>query len=204
MTKPFTSLLVVLSLLTALSTVRVFPLGLDIAFASMAHQILDARSMFLLHISASSVALAFGAIQIIPTVRKRYLNFHRWLGRLYALAVLLASFSGFLIAFQVDGIIGITGFALLAVIWLVVTGQAVRLARTHQIQAHRRWMICSFALTFAAVSLRLQLAIFMLGLAMPYEKVYPFLAWSCWVPNIVFALWYVGQSERLDTTTEII
>ena len=194
MTKASTSLLVILSLLTALSTARLFPLGLDLAFPSMGHQILDARLMFLLHISAASVALACGALQIIAAVRKRYLNVHRWVGRLYALAVLLASFSGFLIAFQIAGIIGTTGFALLAVIWLIVTGQAVRLARTHQIQAHRRWMICSFALTFAAVSLRLQLAIFMFGLSMPYEQVYPFLAWSCWVPNLVFALWYVGRS----------
>lgn len=194
MTKASTSLLVILSLLTALSTARLFPLGLDLAFPSMGHQILDARLMFLLHISAASVALACGALQIIPAVRKRYLNVHRWVGRLYALAVLLASFSGFLIAFQIEGIIGTTGFALLAVIWLIVTGQAVRLARTHQIQAHRRWMICSFALTFAAVSLRLQLAIFMFGLAMPYEQVYPFLAWSCWAPNLVFAFWYVGRS----------
>ena len=194
MTKASTSLLVILSLLTALSTARLFPLGLDLAFPSMGHQILDARLMFLLHISAASVALACGALQIIAAVRKRYLNVHRWVGRLYALAVLLASFSGFLIAFQISGIIGTTGFALLAVIWLIVTGQAVRLARTHQIQAHRRWMICSFALTFAAVSLRLQLAIFMFGLSMPYEQVYPFLAWSCWVPNLVFALWYVGRS----------
>lgn len=194
MTKASTSLLVILSLLTALSTARVFPLGLDLAFPSMVHQILNAKSMFLLHISAASIALAIGAIQIIPAVRKRFLNLHRWLGRLYALAVLLASFSGFLIAFEIDGIIGTTGFSLLAVIWLIVTGQAVRLARAHQVQAHRRWMICSFALTFAAVTLRLQLAIFMFGLAMPYEQVYPFLAWSCWVPNVVFALWYVGRS----------
>ena len=194
MTKASTSLLVILSLLTALSTARLFPLGLDLAFPSMGHQILDARLMFLLHISAASAALACGALQIIPAVRKRYLNVHRWVGRLYALTVLLASFSGFLIAFQIEGIIGTTGFALLAVIWLIVTGHAVRLARTHQIQAHRRWMICSFALTFAAVSLRLQLAIFMFGLAMSYEQVYPFLAWSCWVPNLVFALWYIGRS----------
>ena len=193
MTKITIPLLLILSLLTALSTVRVIPLGLDLAFPAMSHQILNTKSMFLLHVSAASIALAIGSIQIIPTVRKRYLNVHRWLGRFYALAVLLASVSGFLIAFQIDGIIGSSGFAILAVFWLFTTTQAVRLARAHQVQAHRRWMICSFALTFAAVSLRLQLAVFMFGFAVPYEQVYPFLAWSCWVPNIVFAVWYVRR-----------
>lgn len=194
MTKVSTSLLVILSLLTAMATARVFPLGLDIAFPAMAHQILNAKSMFLLHITAASFALAFGSIQIIPAVRKRYLNVHRWLGRLYALAVLCGGLSGFLIAFHIDGVIGTVGFAVLAVIWLITTGQAVRLARAHQVPAHRRWMICSFALTFAAVTLRLQLAVFIFGVGMSYEQVYPLLAWSCWVPNIIFALWYVGRS----------
>ena len=193
MTKITIPLLLILSLLTALSTVRVIPLGLDLAFPAMSHQILNAKSMFLLHVCAASIALAIGSIQIIPTVRKRYLNVHRWLGRFYALAVLLAGVSGFLIAFQIDGIIGSSGFAILAVFWLFTTTQAVRLARAHQVQAHRRWMICSFALTFAAVSLRLQLAVFMFGFAVPYGQIYPFLAWSCWVPNIVFAVWYVRR-----------
>lgn len=194
MTRINTPLLVTLSLLIAFSTVRVVPLGLEIAFAEMSHQILNAKSMFLMHITAASIALAIGAIQIIPAVRKRYLNIHRWLGRVYAVAVLLGGISGFLIAFQIDDFIAVFGFALLAVLWIAATINAVRLARAHEIQAHRRWMIFSFALTFAAVTLRLQLAIFMFGFAMPYELVYPFLAWSCWVPNIVFAVWYVGHS----------
>ena len=201
MTKISIPLIVILSLAIALSTARGFPLGLDLAFADMSHQIVNAKLAFLIHITAGSIALAIGSIQIIPAVRKNYLNVHRWLGRLYALAVLLGGASGFLIAFQVDGIIGTSGFALLAVFWLVVTVQAVRLARAHEVHAHRRWMICSFALTFAAVTLRLQLAIFIFGLAMSYEQVYPFLAWSCWVPNIVFSIWYVGRSQRENPTT---
>jgi len=194
LTQLYIPLLVILSLLVALSTARVFPLGLDIAFESMSHQIINAKFMFLLHITAASLALIFGSIQIIAAVRQRYLNVHRWFGRVYAISVLLAGVSGFLIALQIDGIIGTAGFALLATVWLFATVQAVRFARAHQIQAHRRWVICSFALTFAAVSLRLQLAIFMFGFAMPYEQVYPFLAWSCWVPNIFFAIWYVRRS----------
>lgn len=137
-----------------------------------------------------------GSIQMLPNFRKRHLNIHRWVGRTYAVAVLIGGVSGLLIAFQVDGLIATLGFALLAVLWLFTTAEAVRLARARRISEHRRWMICSFALTFAAVTLRLQLLIFAVGFQMPYEQVYPFLAWSAWVPNIVFAIWYLRQNPN--------
>lgn len=183
-------------MLVAFSTIRVFPLGLDLAFSAMSHQLINARQMFVMHITAASFALVFGSIQIIPVLRNRYLSVHRGIGRLYALAVLLGGISGFLIAFQIDGIIGTAGFALLAVFWVFTTTQGVRFARAGLEPAHRRWMTYSVALTFAAVSLRLQLLIFAVGLAMPYHQVYPFLAWSCWVPNTIFALWYVRRSTN--------
>ena len=190
------SVLVITGMLVAFSTIRVFPLGLDLAFSAMSHQLINTRQMFVMHITAASFALVFGSIQIIPVLRNRYLSVHRGIGRLYALAVLLGGISGFLIAFQIDGIIGTAGFALLAVFWVFTTTQGVRFARAGLEPAHRRWMTYSVALTFAAVSLRLQLLIFAVGLAMPYHQVYPFLAWSCWVPNTIFALWYVRRSTN--------
>ena len=183
-------------MLVAFSTIRVFPLGLDLAFSAMSHQLINTRQMFVMHITAASLALVFGSIQIIPVLRNRYLSVHRGIGRLYALAVFLGGISGFLIAFQIDGIIGTAGFALLAVFWVFTTTQGVRFARAGLELAHRRWMTYSIALTFSAVSLRLQLLIFSVGLVMPYHQVYPFLAWSCWVPNTIFALWYVRRSTN--------
>lgn len=181
------------SLLIALATVRIFPLGAELAFPAMAHQILNAEVMFLLHVSSASVALALGALQILPKLRKTFPAVHRWLGRLYAVAVLLGAVSGFAIALKIDGVGSTVGFAALAVLWLLITTQAVSLARARKFAAHRRWMICSFALTFAAVTLRLQLLVFIAGFNMTYEQVYPILAWSCWVPNLAFALWFIQR-----------
>ncbi len=196
LTRFTTSLAFILSALIALATLRVFPLGLDMAFPSMPHQIKNMPTGFLLHIGAASFALLFGGYQILPGMRKRHLKLHRWIGRLYALTVLIGGASGLFIAFNIDGAVGIIGFALLAVLWLFTTAKAILYARAKNIAVHRIWMIRSFALTFAAVTLRLQLALFMFGLHMPYEQVYPILAWSCWVPNILFAQWWVSKYPR--------
>ena len=51
-------------------------------------------------------------------------------------------------------------------------------------------MVRNFALTFAAVTLRLYLPASMVaGLA--FERAYPVIAWLCWVPNLIVAelLW---------------
>ncbi|MEE9314148.1 MAG: DUF2306 domain-containing protein [Rhizobiaceae bacterium] len=189
-------IIVLLSVIIALASLRFIPLDLELSFPPMQHQFENARLGFLLHISASPIALAIGAYQLLPNMRKRHLTLHRWLGRLYAIVIIVGGVSGFYIAFNIESTIGAIGFALLAVIWVFVTAQAVLKARAKQFADHRIWMIRSFALTFAAVTLRLQLATFQFGFEMPYEQVYPFLAWSCWIPNIIFAQWWISKYPR--------
>ena len=57
------------------------------------------------------------------------------------------------------GPIAQAGFGLLAVCWLFANVQAWRLALAGRYAEHRRWMVRSFAMTFAAVTLRLYLPI---------------------------------------------
>jgi hypothetical protein len=49
-----------------------------------------------------------------------------------------------------------------------------------------RWMVRNFALTFAAVTLRLWLPGSVVS-GVPFGIAYPIVAWLCWVPNLVFA-----------------
>ena len=193
MTKIAIPIVFLLSIIIAVATFRFIPLGLELAYPDMMHQIINARSFFLAHIIASSIALALGAYQLFPNMRRRFLSLHRWTGRVYVLSVMIGGISGLIIALQQEAIIGSIGFALLAVIWLTTTIRAVLFARAKMIAKHRIWMITSFALTFAAVTLRLQLAFLFFGLDMPYSQIYPFLAWSCWVPNLLFAVWWVKK-----------
>ena len=53
---------------------------------------------------------------------------------------------------------------------------------------HRRWMIRSYALTAAAITLRLYLPL-LSHLGIPFDMSYPVVAWLCWVPNLLFAEW---------------
>jgi hypothetical protein len=94
------------------------------------------------------------------------------------------------------GIVTQTGFATLAVLWGAATFIALCHAVARRINLHRRWMIRSYALTFAAVTLRLQVPIWVLSLGTDYVGVLPIIAWACWVPNLIFAEWLIRRKSR--------
>jgi len=182
------------ALAVAATSYRFLALGLETAFPSMLGHIADRGLVFLLHISASPIALVFGLFQFLPKLRKARPAVHRWSGRIYALAVLVGGLAGLLLsAGSLDRPVAAVGFGMLAVLWLGTTGQAVRLAMAGRIAEHRRWMIRSYALTFAAVTLRLALPFFFFLGGMDYAETSNYVAWLCWVPNLLVAEWYLRR-----------
>jgi hypothetical protein len=110
------------------------------------------------------------------------------LGRTYlTIGVLIGGLAGLYMAFHAfGGLIARLGFAGLALAWLYTGLRAYLAIRGRRVAEHRAWMVRNFALTFAAVTLRLYLpASAIAGIA--FEVAYPFIAWLCWVPNLVAA-----------------
>ncbi len=182
----------VLSILVALGSYRFLLLGLPMAFPEMLGQIQAQRLAFILHISFAPIALATGALQFFAGIQRRK-PLHRWLGRTYGLAILVSGIAGIFVALNAaGGISGQLGFAMLALAWLFTTANAIRHARKRRIGLHRRWMIYSFALTFAGVTLRLYLLGF-LAAGFTYTEASLYLAWMCWLPNLAFARWWLHR-----------
>src|SRR5215213_8887988 len=103
-----------------------------------------------LHIVGAILTLALGPFQFLARLRNRYLNVHRWMGRLYLLGVLAGGLAGlYLAAFSYGGLSTHLGFGSLAVLWLATGGLAYRAIRAGRIEEHRGWMTRNFALTFA-------------------------------------------------------
>lgn len=187
-------IMAVLSIVIALATYRFVFLKLTLSFPDMLGHLDQRWLAFVLHISASPIALALGAMQFFPRLRARRPALHRWTGRIYASAILIGGLSGLVVALGAKGGIVVSlGFGILSILWIGITVNAVRLAMAGQIAKHRRWMIRSFALTFAAVTLRLYLLGFMAA-GFEYTEASLYLAWICWIPNMLFAEWYIRRS----------
>lgn len=144
-----------------------------------------------LHLGASGIALVAGALQHNSRLRSRYLPFHRWLGRTYVIAVLAGGLAALSLAtLSQYGWPTHVGFGLLAVLWLTATAIAYRHIRAGDQTSHRRWMVRSYALTFAAVTLRIYLPLSLMA-GITFEPAYQTIAWLCWVPNLVLAEWLI-------------
>lgn len=157
----------------------------------------------MLHILGGVVALAIGPFQFSTRLRVRFPQVHRWLGRIYLLAVLLGGLAGLYMAtFAYAGFITSLGFSTLAVLWLTTGFMAYRTIRAGNTVAHRNWMIRNFALTFAAVTLRLEMGL--LQMAFGSEAGYQMVAWLCWIPNLIVAEGIIrGWFSRSNTAHPI-
>lgn len=142
------------------------------------------------HVFAASIALALGPFQFRERLRLRFPRLHRLSGRVYLGAgVGLGGLAGlYMSAFAYGGLVAKSGFAMLALAWLYTGWRAYRAIRIGNVTEHRRWITRNFALTLAAVTLRILLPLSGLS-GIPFALAYPFIAWLSWVPNLLVAEW---------------
>lgn len=115
-------------------------------------------------------------------------SLHRWIGRFYVAACFAGGAAGGAIAmYSSSGPIAGAGFLSLAILWLLFTGLALNAALHRNFWAHERWMVRSFALTFAAVTLRIYLPIGIILNEGEFVLPYTIIAWLSWVPNLMLA-----------------
>jgi uncharacterized membrane protein len=152
----------------------------------------------LTHMLIAPVALLLGPFQFFSRLRAKYPKIHRWSGRVYVAACVIAGIGGLATAFSASGgpVAGL-GFGILAVLWVGTTLGAWRAAVARQFALHRLLMRFSYAMTFGAVTLRLQIPIgFALGFS-DYSAMSVWLAYTSWIPNvIVVALYSMTEALR--------
>ncbi|MEU1971201.1 DUF2306 domain-containing protein [Microbacterium sp. NPDC019599] len=154
------------------------------------------------HIVGAAVALMLGPLQFWRGLRERRPRVHRWTGRVYLSGVAIGGLAGLVIApFGAAGLVGLFGFGALGVLWLVTAWRAYRSIRRRDVAAHQSWMIRNYALTYAAVTLRLWLP-FLLVVQIPFgafefdaafANAYAVVPFLCWLPNLVVAEWLIRR-----------
>lgn len=151
------------------------------------------------HVTASAFAMILGAFQFLKVLRQKAPAVHRWMGRAYILACVVGGLAGGTIALSsTAGPVAGWGFFLLAVLWVPFTLLALAAAMRRDFVSHERWMIRSFALTFAAVTLRLYLPLGIIFITKgDFLPAYIAIAWLAWVPNLIVAeIWIAMRRPR--------
>ncbi len=153
----------------------------------------------LTHMLVAPFALLLGPFQFFPRIRARYPRFHRWSGRVYVAACLIAGVGALATApFASGGPVAGLGFGILAVLWIGTTFAGWRTAVARNFAAHRILMRFSYAMTFGAVTLRLQIPFGFIFFGFhSYSEMSVWLAYTSWIPNvIVVALYSLATAWR--------
>ena len=148
------------------------------------------------HIASGLVAILVGVAQSSRELRSRFLTAHRWLGRVYVVAVLVGGTAGFILAINSSGgPVAQAGFGSLAVCWIGSTLNAYRYILMGNKLAHGAWMIRSYGLTLTGVTFRLSLAL-LEAAGIQDDTAYQVASWLSWLPNLLVAELLIGITAR--------
>jgi uncharacterized membrane protein len=109
------------------------------------------RFLLVPHALCGVLALTIGPLQFSTRLRRKYLQLHRVLGRVYVFAVFVAAPIAMVLT-QGSGLEVATYVQ--AGAWIVCTLAALLTARNGHIAQHRQWMVRSYAVTFTFISTR--------------------------------------------------
>lgn len=148
-----------------------------------------------IHVIGGILALLIGPFQFVGRLRRRFVSAHRILGGTYVASATALGVSGLILApIAYTGLPAVLGFTFLDIAMLFTTWTAVRMIMAGRYGEHRRWMIRSYSLIMAGVMLRVWMLIYSVLAALEvvsfsFETAYAGIAWLCWVPNLLIALW---------------
>lgn len=149
-----------------------------------------------IHAFSGGLALLVGPFQFWKWLRSKQRRLHRWVGRIYMfLGIFPAAITGFIVAQNtIAGFSGTVGFSFLSLAWLFTGAMALYTILNQDVRSHQEWMIRNFALTFAAVTLRLWLPILLMAQVpfgidpeLAFNNAYQTVPWLAWVPNLLVA-----------------
>lgn len=155
------------------------------------------RAWWLLpHIVFGLLAITIGPLQLWSRIRENHKKFHRLAGRVYLVGVAGGSVAAIGLVLTAGHTLAYrSGLFFLALAWIGTTGMAFAAIRRRHIAQHRQWMIRSYVVTFAFVTVRFVADIvhaidpkhsgFGSGLA----------AWACWaVPLLITEMVIQGRA----------
>lgn len=145
------------------------------------------------HVLVAGLILLIGFFQLNTRLSLRWRSLHRFLGKCYGYGILLfAAPGGLVMSFFIHrGPWVLSSFILQCTLWFLCTAVAIIKIQKGDVAAHRKWMWRSYALTFAAVTLRLYVFFFTSSYDLSQPEAYGIIAWLSWVLNLVVVEFFV-------------
>ena len=175
----------------------------DVYFTQQRAAYLEHEFALGVHVLSGMLALLIGPLQFVGRLRRRFVRVHRFMGATYVASATALGVSGLILApTAYTGLVASAGFTVLGLAMLFTTWTALRMIFAGRYGEHRRWMIRSFSLIMAGVMLRVWVPIYDVLAAVgivdfSFETAYATIAWLCWVPNLLLAVWFTRHRAEV-------
>ncbi|SEN22127.1 DUF2306 domain-containing protein [Lihuaxuella thermophila] len=145
--------------------------------------------MFMLraHIVLAVVSLLTGPIGAIRKIRLKSIAWHRWSGRIYVVSIVLNLIPGLYLSWFVTGSLTVAGFLVLNLLWLATTWLGYLHIRRKNLAKHRQWIVRSFFLTYANLTIHLLLPVSQYAIGLSYGASYALAVWGSMLLNLGLA-----------------
>lgn len=182
------TLMAVLAVLVALMSWRFFFGTQFIDEGPLAYHLNTNPMSAFFHFTFAPLALLIGSLQFSTKIRLKHKKIHSVIGFIYIFSCIAGGLSSIPLALITDAMpTASVGFFLLAIFWLSATCLGSYFIFQGSYKKHEAWMIRSYALTYASVTLRLYMSLTatITGDVSPFT--YSIIAWACWLPNLIIA-----------------
>ncbi len=154
--------------------------------------------LMLAHGIPGAVALFLGIFQFSDRLRARFLNLHRWMGRIYVFSVAIAAPLSVVVAMKLSGTQMVLQPTLQSSAWIFTTAVGLYCVRTGRIQQHREWMMRSYPFAMVFVVVRSLEGIPGVGHTGPlrHEIVWCLFALAAFLPSVVIELHHMAVNRR--------
>ncbi|TCI91785.1 DUF2306 domain-containing protein [Tenacibaculum sp. M341] len=156
---------------------------------------------FYVYYTFATISLLTAGIQFINYFIEKYIQLYKVLEYVYVASVFIATPFGIYISYYTNNdLLSITGFTFGSLMWFIATYLAFN-AKKVNIEAHKKYMTYSYAGTFAAITLKFWLHIFV-SFSRNIDVSNTVSIWLSWSINFFIAYLIVHQKDKLTNWYE--
>jgi hypothetical protein len=152
-------------------------------------------TLTVVHVGLGGVVLVLAPLQLVARIRQRFVQFHRWSGRLVILSsfIVVASALPFGVGMPFGGWAEATATSVVGSVCLFAMARAFVAIRRRDVDRHREWMVRGFAALIGISTIRVVgagLDLVLTPLGVPPRAVFGMSLWLGWsVTGLVAELW---------------
>ena len=162
---------------------------------------------FASHVLLAAVIAFGGILQLIPQLRARAINVHRWNGRLFLLAAIVAALTGLQMIWirgATDSMIGAIAITINAALILIFAGMAWRAVRRRDIASHRPWALRLFMVANGVFFIRLGVTAWMvLNQGQLSDTTFHVFEFACYLVPLALLELYLFAKDRGGTRLKL-